>query len=231
MPHYRHLFFDLDHTLWDFETNARETLAELYEEFDLAGRGAVQVDRYITDYENRNAWCWAQYRAGQMDRETLRIARFQYLLDQYNINDRGLAYTLSDEYLHRCPLKPHLMPYAWESLTYLKKKYTLHLITNGFRVTQFTKLRKSKLEPFFNTITTSEEAGVLKPDPRMFHYALKLADVEAHDSIYIGDHIEVDMRGAREAGLDHVFYNPKHQPHKEAVTFEIHSLSELQELF
>jgi putative hydrolase of the HAD superfamily len=231
MPRYRHLFFDLDHTLWDFETNARETLAELYEEFDLAGRGAVAIDRYITDYETRNAWCWAQYRAGQMNRETLRVARFQYLLDQYNISDRGLAYTLSDEYLNRCPLKPHLMPHAWESLTYLKEKYRLHLITNGFRVTQFTKLRKSKLESFFDTITTSEEAGVLKPDPRMFHYALRVADVEAHDSIYIGDHIEVDMKGAREAGLDQVFYNPKRQAHAQEVTFEIYCLSQLQELF
>lgn len=231
MPRYSHLFFDLDHTLWDFETNARETLAELYEEFDLSGRGAVPVEQYINDYETRNAWCWAQYRAGSMDRETLRIARFQYLLDQYDIEDRGLAYTLSDEYLSRCPLKPHLMPHAWETLTYLQGKYTLHLITNGFQKTQFTKLRVSKLDSFFTTVTTSEEAKVLKPDPRMFHFALGEAGVSVEKSIYVGDHIEVDMKGAREAGLDRVFYNPSRAHHEEDVTFEIHCLSEMQKLF
>lgn len=231
MPSYSHLYFDLDHTLWDFETNARETLAELYDEFALEERGAVTVDQYITDYETRNAWCWAQYRAGKLDRDNLRVARFQYLLDQYNIEDKGLAYTLSDEYLNRCPLKPHLMPHARESLDYLREKYVLHLITNGFRHTQYTKLRTSRLQDYFDTITTSEEAGVLKPNPQMFHFALNQASVTSKDAIYIGDHIEVDVKGSRAAGLDQVYFNPKKVVHEEPVTFEINCLSELQEIF
>ena len=228
---YSHIFFDLDHTLWDFEANSHETLAELYEEFELHKLGAPGINIFLDHYYERNAWCWAQYRAGLMDKETLRVIRFTYLLGDYHIDNKKLEYALADEYLARSPYKRNLIPHAIEALDYLHKKYPLHLITNGFQEVQDIKLKKSGLGKYFKTVTTSEMAGALKPDPVIFSYSLQRAGATPGDSIYIGDHLETDMKGALGAGLDQVFFNPDNKTHELELTFEISSLKELIRIF
>ena len=143
MKRYRHLFFDLDHTLWDFRTNSRDTLRELFHEHDFPGKGIADVHEFIDAYEEINAELWRSYSAGSMDKEVLRVLRFRNALLQSGVKDDKLARAVGDAYIERCPRKQALMPGALEVLDRLRERFVLHIITNGFQETQHTKLRSS----------------------------------------------------------------------------------------
>jgi len=228
---YRHLFFDLDHTLWDFERNSRDTLRDLFEELQLQSRGIADFGLFLERYEYHNKYCWMQYRNGRMDKEEVRVNRFIYALADFQIERKDLVYTLSDLYVQRSPDKLNLIEGAREVLEALRPAYRLHIITNGFEEVQFRKLRNTGLLPYFDKIITSERAGALKPSPRIFEFALERASAGRAESIYIGDNLEADMLGARNAGMDQVYFNPEARPHGEKVTYEIRSLSELIPIF
>ncbi len=229
---YKHLFFDLDYTLWDFATNSLDTLKELYTGFNLKAAGIPDQSKFIEQYHFRNDALWDAYRKQQVDRDFLRVNRWIRTLNDFNISNKALAYQLSDAYLDQCALKSKLLPGADTALNYLNKKYALHIITNGFDYVQTRKLRQCGLDQIFQVVVTSEEAACLKPQKQIFKYALKQADAVSDESIYIGDNWEVDIMGAKNAGIDQVYYNPLAKAHhNEKPTFEIHNLIELIEIF
>jgi len=228
---YKHIFFDLDHTLWDFASNSRRTMAVLFNEFGLNRLGVPDFEAFMNHYEVVNDALWAQYRAGEIDKPTLRNGRFPKVFERWHIVDAELSYEINERYLQDGPKQSGLMPNSIEILEYLTERYGIHLITNGFKEVQATKLRSSGLEGRFETITTSEEVGVLKPNVRVFEYAMKLANSLPEHSIYVGDHYDTDVVGSRNAGIDQVFFNPHGNESPGDATFEIKDLGEMLTLF
>jgi putative hydrolase of the HAD superfamily len=224
---YDHLFFDLDHTLWDFEANAQETMGELLDELPLH-HGSLRLDEFFPRYRVHNDRMWKQYRNGEIDKATLRITRFLRTLEEFGISDREVAKWMEKEYLARSPYKKNLFPEAIETLIYLKERYELHIITNGFEEVQHIKLKESTLGEHFDVIVTSEQAGVRKPHHNIFRYALSRTGAVKERSLMIGDNLEADILGAKQAGWDQVFFNPHKVLHQEEVTYEIQHLNELK---
>lgn len=227
MKSYKHLFFDLDHTLWDFKTNSRLTLSEIYDQFNLTDLSSVAESDFIAIYEKYNNKMWSDYRNGKMSKETLRNERFRQSLSHIGIKDKVLSSEVSDFYVDNSPLKTALFADAIEVLTALKSKYQMHIITNGFEEIQAVKMSHSGLNPFFDKIITSEQAGVKKPHPSIFHYSLKMANAKAEDSLMIGDNQLVDIEGAAKIGMDGVFFNPEKEDAIINPTYEIDGLKHL----
>ncbi len=231
MNNYQHIFFDLDHTLWDFNKNSRETLEELFEIYSLKNYGIEAFEDFVKTYKIVNDLKWDQYRKGEITKEVLRATRFYDTLLRFEIDHPELAAEIDQEYILRSPQKTNLFPHALEVLGYLSEKYALHIITNGFTEVQDIKMTKSGLKPFFTHEITSEIAGVNKPDPVIFRYAMQKAGAKRKESIMIGDNLQVDCVGARRVGMDQVYFNPDKVPHQEKLTFEIANLGELKTLF
>lgn len=224
---YKHLFFDLDHTLWDFETNSSRSLSELYSQFNLSGLGVDDLDEFVAAYQRINDGCWAEYRAGRMSKDVLRTARFEKTLEEFGVYNSPVAAAFGLEYVRISPYKTGLLPGALDVLSALHGKYELHIITNGFEEVQHIKIKESKLENYFNEIITSEQAGCKKPDIRIFEFAAERTKALPAESIMIGDSLEADIVGARNAGFDQVYFNPKGEDHGEILTHEIKHLNEL----
>ncbi len=227
---YKHIFFDLDHTLWDFERNAEETKRELYEELDLKRRGIPSYDEFRSKYVPINTGLWALYRDGLIEREDLNFKRFYLTLLEFGVDDAELGSAMAEGFLKGITSKTYLFPYAIEILEYLFPKYPMYIITNGFDDVQFGKLKNSGLDRYFAAVITSEEAGVKKPDKEIFQFALGRVSALAEESLMIGDDLEVDIAGAREVGIDQVFVNHNGLKHGEAVTFEVGNLKELEDI-
>jgi len=230
MSKYRHVFFDLDNTLWDFETNSREALTRLYHKHDLPGLGVHDLNLFIHKYQERNEMMWEAYRLGKIDKPTLRNKRFELTFWDMGLDAELAPAALADDYLHISPRMTALFPGAHETLQYLSKKYTLHIITNGFEEAQYIKMQEASLAPYFREVIISEHTGFRKPDQRIFEYAQKLTGAKNDESIMIGDGLEVDVIGARNAGWDTVYFNPGRKAHLESVTFEIAELTELKKI-
>lgn len=224
---YQHLFFDLDRTLWDFDKSAYQTFCDLFETHGLSQKNIPDVDVFFKTYNQVNELLWDQYRAGTLTKEILRDLRFKQTLMKFGIDDAKLAERLSEDYLYLSPRNVHLFPQASEVLAVLQKDYHLHMITNGFEEVQRIKLSTSGLGQYFQTIVTSEEAGVKKPDPKIFHYAMDKAGADATESLMIGDDLEVDVLGAKAVGMDQIFFNPEKVAHNNQPTYEIAALAEL----
>lgn len=237
MSKYRHLFFDLDHTIWDFEANARATLSELHERLGLEKRGVHDFDLFHKNYLVHNERLWEKYRNGQIRQEELRTKRMALSLLDFKIADDALASEMSVLFLDLLPTRNILFPYTLEILDYLVKKgYNLHLITNGFEKTQHSKLFHSNLHHFFKEVITSEGSNSLKPHRDIFDFALQKTGAALKESIMIGDTIDVDILGAFNAGMDQVHVN---HITKEAIpfiekkfpTYTVFSLKELEDIF
>lgn len=224
---YKHIFIDLDKTIWDFDRNAKDTFGEIYDHHSLRSRGIDSLDAFIRVFTEINDMFWGLYRENKVKKEVMRVRRFEMTLNEFGIDDLILATHLADDYVTLSPLKTHLLPHAREALGYLKTRYPLHLITNGFEEVQQKKMDVSDLRRYFDTITTSEEAGVKKPEKRIFEFALHKAGAAPGGSLMIGDDLEVDIRGARQAGMDTMYYNPSIVTHGDAVNYEIHSWKEV----
>jgi putative hydrolase of the HAD superfamily len=229
---YRHLFFDLDHTLWDFDTNSRLTLSILYEELQLKERGVTDFDLFHKRYLVHNEVLWEKYRKGEIRVDDLRWKRFRLALMEFKIGDDNLAKKMAVAFLELLPIRTALFPGTRDALDYLKEKgYTLHLITNGFEKTQHSKLHHSGIAHYFEKVITSEGSNSLKPHKEIFDYALLKAGAEAPQSIMIGDDAEVDIRGAKNAGIDQVFVNHTGKSIDFTPTYTIHALEELKAIF
>jgi len=228
---YKHLFFDLDHTIWDFEINAKETLHDLYISHALAARGIPDFEDFFLKYSYHNEHLWGKYTKGLIKQDELRWKRMWLALLDFKIADETLSRSLSVQFLERLPTKKNLFPYTIEILTYLKNKgYEMHLVTNGFETVQYHKIKNSDLAKFFGHVITSEASNSLKPNKEIFDYALQKTNAEAATSIMIGDNQDADIQGGINAGMDTIFVNHLNViPHIHA-TYMVHHLRELENI-
>jgi YjjG family noncanonical pyrimidine nucleotidase len=202
--HKKHLFFDLDHTLWDFDKNSSFAFETIFKE-----RGfAISLQDFLNIYIPRNQHYWKLYQVNQISHEELRYFRLKDVFDalKFEVSD-AIIDQISDDYIKYLPEHNHLFDGAIEILDYLKPNYKLHIITNGFASVQTKKLNNSKIGHYFDTITNSEMAGVKKPHPTIFDFALSLANALKEESLMIGDSYEADIVGAQEAGIEAIFFN------------------------
>ncbi len=232
MNKYKHLFFDLDHTLWDFETNAKQTLNDLYTNNALLEKGVDNFDDFFGKYSYHNHRLWDKYTKGQIKQDELRWKRMWLALLEYKIADETLSKKMSMEFLDLLPSKKKLFPYTIEILDYLlSKNYQLHLITNGFESVQHNKLKNCELSNYFVEIITSEGSNSLKPNKEIFDYALLKAKANTYESIMIGDNVDADIEGGINAGLDTIFVNHLNNDIYPNANYTIFHLKELEEIF
>lgn len=230
MKKYKCIFFDLDHTLWDYETNSMHTLQELFTQYKLDGRGVTTFDEFFQRFRTVNLSLWEAYDTGKITSDVIRNQRFRQILDAFNAYDEQLSEDLSREYLSICPTKCNLMPGAVETLDYLSKHYSLTVVTNGFEEIQNIKLTSGKLNHYFDHIITSQKAGHRKPAKEIFDYALKMNGADCMDAIMIGDNLVTDIGGAKNASIDAVLFNPDQLDHQAEVHYEITNLEELRQI-
>jgi len=224
MKKYSCVFFDLDHTLWDYETNSEETLHELFNEYKL---NASSFKEFYNAFVKINTAIWNDYDRGLIGKEVIRNERFDRIFKSVGIVDYNLSIKFSEHYIRQSPTKKHLVPHAKEILDYLLPKYPLYVITNGFEEIQSTKMQSSGITDYFKGVVTSARAGCKKPEKEIFEFALRENGFACSDTIMIGDNLLTDIAGARNARVDTVYYNPYKTPHEELVTYEISSLREL----
>ncbi len=230
MTAYKHIFFDLDHTLWDFNTNCRLTLDELYDQYNFSKLGFSKQGFY-TVYKSINDQMWQGYHKGFVTKEDIRSKRFEYTFKELGHDKKHIPEGLDLAFLTLCPSKGQVFPFTHEALDYLiQKGYILHIITNGFKETQHIKISTSGLSRYFTQIIESDVCGFMKPDKRIFDHALHLSKATCAESIMIGDDLEADIVGARKAGMDQIFINRHNFQHSETITHEIDCLSKLKEL-
>lgn len=206
MTTYKNLFFDLDDTLWDFSQNARDTFEEMYHKH-LYNRFFSSFQHFYTLYQQRNQALWAEYGKGLVSKAELNRQRFLYPLEAVGASDPALAQKFADDFFAVIPYKRKLMPHAREVLSQLSGRYNLYILSNGFRELQYQKMRSSGIAPYFKKVILSEDIGVLKPWPAIFHFALSATQSELHQSLMIGDSWENDVAGAAGVGMRQVFYN------------------------
>ncbi len=229
---YDHLFFDLDHTLWDFDTNSVETLRDLFQELKLHELATDDFEHFQTTYHHHNNIYWDRFRKGYINREELRWRRMWRTLADFKITDEVLAKRMSEKYLDILPTKTSLFDGCMDLLNYLaEKKYPMHLITNGFEKTQYLKIKNSGISHFFTEMITSEQSGIMKPHAAIFEYAFAKTNTTAERSIMIGDTLEVDILGALNAGMDAAYFNPA-VPHTPKIkpTYVLGHLRELMDI-
>lgn len=229
MKQYQHLFFDLDHTIWDFETNAKETLQDLYIQHALIERGINDFDGFFERYSYHNERLWDKYTKGLIKQDELRWKRMWLALLDYKIADEQLSRQMAIDFLNLLPTKKNLFPHTIEVLDYLRNKnYVMHLITNGFEAVQHNKIRNSNLEQYFTEVITSEASNSLKPQKEIFEFALQKSGASVDTSIMIGDNQEADIQGGINAGMDTVFVNHLKVIPTVKATYTIEHLQELE---
>jgi len=217
------IFFDLDHTLWDFDKNSMLAFKRVFKKFKIT----IEFHAFLKIYEPINVEYWKKYREDKVSKENLRRGR---LIDSFNFFD--LIFTtekideIADAYIQELPFDNHLFEGAVEILDYLILKYKLHIITNGFEEVQHKKLKNSGIDHYFSTVTTSEEVGVKKPNSKVFLTALNKANSLPNQSFMIGDSLEADILGANNIGMETIFYNYRN----ESISKKIKSIDSLLEI-
>lgn len=229
---YKHLFFDLDHTLWDFDANAKITLSEIYSFFNLETLGVQPFETFYRHYLHHNEILWDRYHKGYINSEELKWKRMWRTLLEFKIGDEKLARDMSQKFLEILPVKKLLFPHTIEILNYLaQKNYKLHMITNGFEKIQWSKLNNSGLGGYFKNVITSEASNSLKPRKEIFDFAMLKAGATLTDSIMLGDNLDADIQGAMNAGMDSVFVNHINAVTVLQPTYTITHLKDLERIF
>ncbi len=219
-----HIFFDLDHTLWDFDKNSSLAFKRVFEKYKIE----VPLADFIKVYEPINLQYWKKYREEQVTKEELRRGRLTDVFEVFELKyPLSVIDDLAISYIEELPVDNHLFEDTVEILEYLKDNYKLHIITNGFEEVQHLKLRNSGIQNYFMTVTSSEEAGVKKPNPVIFKTALQKAAAIPHQSIMIGDSFEADILGAEKVGMHTLFFNYKNEL-VEGSYLSINKLSEIK---
>ena len=195
----RHIFFDLDRTLWDFDTNSEEALRELYQKLGPKPFNSADCDNFVKIYQEVNEQHWEKYRHGQIGKDYLRRNRFVETFAQLEITN--IPENTWELYLDICPRKSRLINGAHELLKFLSQHFKLHIITNGFYETQQLKLKHSGIRDYFQHVFASDVIGHQKPHKEIFSYALQNSGATPEDSLYIGDDYKVDVLGAIDAGI------------------------------
>ena len=226
MKKYKHIFFDLDNTLWDFAANSKDSLKNIFDKYHF-DKNFSSFESFYNIYEKLNSELWDQYRAGNISKETLSIRRFQFASDAKK-NQEITPFILNADYLATTTLKTKTIDNAKEVLNYLKDKYNIHIITDGFFEVQMVKLRSSQLSSFISNVITAEEIGYLKPKKELFFFALESCDAIAEESIMVGDDYKNDILGAYNVGIDQIFFDKNNLSDLSIKpTFTIGSLKEI----
>lgn len=226
MDNIKHVFFDLDHTLWDFDKNAKLSFEQIFKEQKIA----VALNDFLEVYTPINFEYWKLYREEKVNKATLRYRRLKDTFDalDYTIND-DLINVLSEDFIKFLPNYNHLIEGTIDVLDYLSEKYQLHIITNGFKEVQNLKLEKSNIKKYFKTVITSESVGVKKPNPKIFEYALAQANAQPQDCIMIGDNVEADILGAFNAGILPIHLELNKNGNTKNAFAQINALKELKQ--
>lgn len=225
---YKHIFFDLDHTLWDFDKNSEIALKIVIKEFAIDVIPDFKFDKFFSQFKAANYQLWDLYSFNKITAEELRNQRFFKAFEGWDFDKMAIIDPFNEAYLTYCPLQGHLIEHTKEVLEYLFDKYQLHVLTNGFEHIQYTKMISSGIFHYFdNVITAKDTNGYLKPDPAFFNTAVKLAKTDNQDCIMIGDTPHVDIKGAIAVGIDSIYFNPQAVVSTVKPTYEINSLKEL----
>lgn len=226
---YKHLLFDLDHTLWDYDLNARETLSDLYDHYDLGSHELFEKEEFIVTFFDINESLWVAYNKDQIPKGYIRENRFRKIFDHLRLPLQHYPNGIDNNYLHACPQKTNKIAYADEVLSFLKPHYQLHILTNGFNDVQSVKLERSGLSKYFDKVITSESARAKKPNREFFDHAIAEIDTHPEQALMIGDNLNTDILGARNYGIDQVYYNPARNKDYES-TYAIGCLTELKDI-
>ena len=227
---YRNLFIDLDDTLWDIHQNGKECLEEIYADYGY-NKYYPTFDDYYNVYMPSNHHLWNLYRLGEIRKEELIVERFLVPVRKFGIEDPEYAKSLSDDFLERTTRKTKLIDGTLDLLDYLKPKYRMHVLSNGFREVQFKKIENSGLKPYFDKIILSEDAGVNKPHPGIFTYALKNTNSRRHESLMIGDSWDADITGAQKSRIAQIWFNPANLSSDGfEPTYTVKTLEEIKEI-
>lgn len=230
MKVYSCILFDLDHTLWDYEVNAEETLRDLFLRFRMEERGVTSFRFFHETFRRVNLDLWDRYDRGLIGQDVIRTERFTRVFYDTGIDDVRTALEFSARYLEELPLKKNLLPHAREILEYLHPRYPMTIVTNGFDEIQTTKIQSAGIGHFFRQVVTSQRAGSKKPSRKIFEFALQQTGHSPETAVMIGDNLQTDIAGATGAGIDTIFYNPAKGSHHHPVTHEITALHELRDL-
>ncbi|MDD2512077.1 MAG: YjjG family noncanonical pyrimidine nucleotidase [Proteiniphilum sp.] len=227
---YKNLFIDLDDTLWDIHLNGRECLEEIYYDYGYAKFYPVFEDYYQV-YMPGNLRLWALYRQGEIRKEELIVERFLAPVRPFGITDPEYAKRLSDDFLNRTTRKTRLIEGTIELLDYLRPRYRMHILSNGFREVQYRKIENSGLRPYFDKIILSEDAGINKPHADMFTYALKNTNARRDQTVMIGDSWDADIVGARQSHIAQIWFNPANEPPVDfQPTYTVRTLAEIKDI-
>lgn len=227
----KHIFFDLDHTLWDFDRNANETLLELYESYALVNLGLNSSKVFIDKYTENNHALWRRYHLGEITKETLRQERFRQTFLELGVSPEAVPLQFEEDYVRISPTKTNLFAGAKDVLAQLQNRYQLHIISNGFKETTHLKMHLCELNPYFSQVIISEDVGINKPNKAIFEYALAKAGASKYNSVMIGDSLEADIYGALNFGIPAIFFNPLKSAKPEDVKWQVFNLTELLQHF
>ena len=208
MQQYKNLFIDLDDTLYDFSAASQESFRETYDllHYD---RFFKSFEHFYSLYEPYNLRLWHIYGEGKITKEELNKRRYSYPLEVVGIHDQELADTFCREALGRIPTKNKLIKGAIELLEYLRPRYNLYILSNGFKELQSRKMRTAGIDKYFDALILSEDIGVNKPNRELYEYALQKTSSKVEESIMIGDMFETDIVGAENIGMKQIYFNPK----------------------
>ncbi len=232
MKKLKHIFFDLDHTLWDFDKNSAETLHFLFYKYNFHLYTNASIENFIEEFHKANRILWKAYDNNQINKHEMRTKRIEMTFDAVSLPHNMLPSSFNDEYLSICPTKGNLLPHALEVLNYLHAKYDLHILTNGFEDIQHIKMSTSGLNPFFKNVFTAEKIGLKKPDKAYFNYIIDTINTSKNECVMIGDTYETDILGAHHAEIKAIFFNPENDKINAIESIiEINSLLELKGIF
>ncbi len=224
---YKHIFFDLDRTLWDFLKNSSEVLKDILKEFSL-GERIHDNEEFIKKYNFYNDHLWDRFREGKIRKHMLRQERFRLLLKDYDLHDIDLVGQINRYYLNNSPVKPMLIKNAKELLDYLHGRYKMYIISNGFYDVQLTKLISSGISRYFLKVFTSDRIGYAKPNARIFEYVIQSENVKKNECLMVGDNFVNDIQGAKNVKIDQAYFNPGENKTAIDATYVITDLLELK---
>lgn len=223
----QHIFFDLDHTLWDFDKNSGLTFEKIFEIHEVD----VSLEKFLNVYEPINFKYWKLYREEKVTKQELRYGRLKDTFNEIDISlSDQLIDNLSEDYIVYLSSFNYVFDSTYDVLDYLNAKYELHIITNGFEEAQEKKMKASNLRKYFSTVTNSEMVGVKKPNPKIFNFAMDLANAKPDHSVMIGDSLEADIKGAINVGMQALYFDYKNLDYNDSYQRITH-LSALKDLF
>ncbi len=225
----KHIIFDLDDTLWDFQQNSHDTLINLFEVYRIGDQG-IEIASFIEIFREINNALWDQFDKGLLTREVIRKERFPKMFEKLGLHLNGVPMQMQDSFMSTCSAKPKLVKGVKEVLERFSSKYKFHILSNGFDEIQFIKIKASGLEPYFDKIVTSGRAGFRKPEPEIFDFALNEIGADKEECIMIGDNPLSDIEGAYHYGIDQVYYNVHKKECKITPTHTIDDMHELLQI-